>query len=511
MIRKIRTYWDEQPLILILGLAIIFRLIAVIFARGWGMIDDHFLVIEASQSWVDGHDYNSWLPGSPYNHGPTGHNFFYPGLHFLLFSFLKLISITNPQVKMIIVRLIHGAFSLITVYYGYKITEKLDSRSSARTAALLLAIYWFMPWMSVRNLVEMVCIPFLILGIWFIIRNDHPTRSFIVYLTAGLFFGLALVIRPQTAVFSMGVGIVILLRKKWQELFALVAGLVIPVILISGGIDFFIWGKPFVEILGYIHYNLSGQDSYIVMPWYNYFLVVWGLLIPPVSLFLFFGFLRCWKKHLLIFLPAALFFILHSFISNKQERFILPFIPFLIILGCVGWNDFVHKSTFWQNRKKLYRMCWIFFWVINLVLLPFLSTMYSKRARVETMHYLTRYPDVRQLLVADYSDNPELFPCFYLGQWPHLYEELKENENTAHLITRISKLPMEKQPRFILFTGDKDLSNRIISARKSFPFLVYETTIETGMIDKVIHWLNPINANRRVYIYRNAAFFPEKR
>jgi hypothetical protein len=137
--------------------------------------------------------------------------------------------------------------------------------------------------------------------------------------------------------------------------------------------------------------------------------------------------------------------------------------------------------------------------------------MYSKRARVETMHYLTRYPDVRQLLVADYSDNPELFPCFYLGQWPHLYEELKENENTAHLITRVSKLPMEKQPGFILFTGDKDLSNRVISARKSFPFLVYETTIETGMIDKVIHWLNPINANRRVYIYRNAAFFPEKR
>ena len=101
MIRKIRTYWDEQPLILILGSAILFRLIAVIFARGWGMLDDHFLVIEASQSWVDGHDYNSWLPGSDGNHGPTGHNLFYPGLHFLLFSFLKMINITDPQVKMI--------------------------------------------------------------------------------------------------------------------------------------------------------------------------------------------------------------------------------------------------------------------------------------------------------------------------------------------------------------------------------------------------------------------------
>jgi hypothetical protein len=511
MIQKIRTYWDKQPLILILGSAILFRLIAVLFAKGWGMIDDHFLVIEASQSWVDGYDYNSWLPGSPDNHGPTGHNFFYPGLHFLLFSFLKMINITDPQVKMIIVRFIHGCFSLITVYYGYKITEKLDSRSTARIAALLLAIYWFIPWMSVRNLVEMVCIPFLILGIWFIIKNDHPARPFRVYLTAGLFFGLALVIRPQTSVFSLGVVLVILFRTKWKELVALVAGIIIPVILIPGGIDLFIWGKPFVEMLGYLRYNLSGKDSYIVMPWYNYFLVVWGLLLPPVSLFLFFGFLRSWKKHILIFIPAALFFILHSYISNKQERFILPFIPFLIILGCIGWYDFAGKSVFWQNRKKLLRSCWIFFWVINLILLLLVSTMYSKRARVETMNYLQRYPDVRQLMVADYSDSPELFPCFYLGQWPHIYEELRENENTAHLITRVSELALDKQPRFILFTGDQNLADRVIAARKSFPYLVYETTIETGMIDKVMHWLNPINANRRVYIYRNAAFFPEKR
>jgi len=35
-------------------LGITFRLLAVVFARGWGMIDDHFLAIEAPQSWADG-------------------------------------------------------------------------------------------------------------------------------------------------------------------------------------------------------------------------------------------------------------------------------------------------------------------------------------------------------------------------------------------------------------------------------------------------------------------------
>ena len=61
---RIILYWEKNPLVSILILAVFFRLIATILARGWGMLDDHFLVIEAAQSWVDGEDYNNWLPGS---------------------------------------------------------------------------------------------------------------------------------------------------------------------------------------------------------------------------------------------------------------------------------------------------------------------------------------------------------------------------------------------------------------------------------------------------------------
>jgi len=42
--------------------ALIIRLIAAIFSQGYGMHDDHFLIVEASASWVDGFDYNHWLP-----------------------------------------------------------------------------------------------------------------------------------------------------------------------------------------------------------------------------------------------------------------------------------------------------------------------------------------------------------------------------------------------------------------------------------------------------------------
>ena len=45
--------------------AILIRIVAAIFSPGYGMHDDHFLIVEASASWVDGFDYNHWLPWSP--------------------------------------------------------------------------------------------------------------------------------------------------------------------------------------------------------------------------------------------------------------------------------------------------------------------------------------------------------------------------------------------------------------------------------------------------------------
>jgi 4-amino-4-deoxy-L-arabinose transferase-like glycosyltransferase len=474
------------------------------------MLDDHFLVIEPAQSWVDGEDYNDWLPGSPRNTGPTGHNFFYPGLHYLLFSFFRFIHLEDPQVKMFFVRIIHAGWSLVTVYLGYKIAKKAGNDKSARLTGLLLAILWFMPWLSVRNLIEVVCIPFLMLAIWHIMNSPEKRNQFMVYLVAGLFLGMAFIIRIQTSFFSIGLGLAILIQGKWKALGGLILGSLIPPVIIHGTIDLFIWGRPFAEVIGYVKGNIIDATSYVNMPWYNYFLVILGILLPPVSFFLFYGYFKNLRKHLIIFLPVAVFFIFHSCFPNKQERFILPIIPLVIILGTIGWNNLVFTSSFWKKRRKLLNGCWIFFWCVNIIILVFVSVVYSKKARVETMIYLSKYEGIKSLLVADEGNSPELFPCFYLKQWPIIYDELLPDENTDSLIIRASKAPLFKQPRFILFSAENNLSKMVIEARKSFPFIVYETTINPGFMDRFIRWLNPVNKNRTVYIYRNTLFFPGK-
>lgn len=508
--KPITRLWRRKPLMIIMIAAIFFRLLSVIFAKGWGMIDDHFLVVESAQSWVDGTDYNDWLPGSPNNTGPTGHNFFYPGLHFILFSIFKFFGFNDPQMKMLVVRLIHAAWSLVTVFFGYLITERLSNRRSARLAGILLAALWFMPWLSVRNLVEVACIPFLILAIWFIVsREDNPAQQ-AVFFISGLFLGLAFNLRPQTVFFSMGLLLALLIQKKLKEPVALLLGMLVPIILIQGSLDYLIWGKPFVEMTHYFTGNFKDSMAYITLPWYNYFLVVLGLLIPPVSIYLFSGFLMNWRKNLIIFLSVAVFFILHSWFPNKQERFILPVIPFIIIMGSIGWNEYLDRTPFWQKNMKWIRGGWTFFWIVNILLLSATSVVYSKRARVETMYYLSKYPDIRHILVADGSDSPEMFPRFYLRQWPTISDVLLEGENTEAMMSRIAKESITDYPQFILFTGDRITPARVLAARKFFPYIVYEKTIEPGMIDKVMHWLNPVNKSRKVFIYRNIYFYPKK-
>jgi hypothetical protein len=231
-------------------------------------------------------------------------------------------------------------------------------------------------------------------------------------------------------------------------------------------------------------------------------------MVPPVSLFLFFGMVRKWKPFLLMFLPWALFFIFHSYFPNKQERFILPLIPFMIIMGTAGWVSFLRHTKFRIRYRAWLRGSWIFFWVVNTILLLAFTVTYSKKARVEAMSYLSRYPGIEAIAVIDEEESPELIPKFYLGQWPLCYSEFPGSQSVDSVFARAER-PDSPAPAFVLFSGDKKIQPLVTAARRHVPFLVYETTIEPGFIDRFVHWLNPVNKNRRIFIYRNTEIFPE--
>ena len=128
--------------------------------------------------------------------------------------------------------------------------------------------------------------------------------------------------------------------------------------------------------------------------------------------------------------------------------------------------------------------------------------MYSKKARVESMVYLSKYPDIRYILMEDFNRGAaKMPPQFYLKQWVKVYEITKETP--AYFFKEfIQSSPKEIHPKYVLFFDDRDLSKRIDSVMTIFPKLQYETTVFPGFIDVLLYRLNPKNANETIYIYK---------
>jgi hypothetical protein len=489
------------PLQQLLIIGFIIRFVSVIFSKGFGWHDDHFLIIESSQSWADGFDYNDWLPaeGHP-ERSPQGHSLFYIGIHYYIFKFLNLIGIIDPQIKMYVIRFLHALWSLLIIKYGYKITEQYATKKAAWYVGLFLALYWFMPFMSVRNLVEFVCVPLVLMAIYYLKKEKALSRYFLV---AGMCLGMAFSIRFQTVFVTTGIGIALLiLRTSLKNILVLAFSFFAIILLSQGLVDYIIWKKPFAEFLSYVQYNIDNAGAYGSDNWHMYFDLIFGLLIPPLSFVLFAGYFYSWKKTPLLFWPVLLYLIFHTYFPNKQERFVMTILPLMVISGTIG------MFMLYENYKekiniKLFRFCKIFVIVLNLLLLPILSTSYSKRHRVETMYYLYNKHDSNNFFVEDSNKEDDFLmpPLFYYGKWISVCGITKTFTPDSAL-AYYNKLDQKNKPGYLIFWQAENIESRVDSVKKRFPNLTYEATIEPSFIDKTLYFLNPLNDNQTAFIYR---------
>ena len=489
----------QRPLVALTLIALVPRLVAAFFSGGYFAMDDHFLVIEPAASWVDAPAYSTWLP---WNQGadpqPRGHSFFYVGLHYLLFVMMKAIGMGDPKNMMVVVRLLHALWSLVVVRTGYRIALRLSDERIAWNTGLLLALLCFMPFLSVRNLVETACIPFLMLGAWRLVR-DPAGPSAKDALVAGIWIGLAVNVRFQTLFFAVGPGLALLLAKHWREAVAYGLGTTLPLLIIQSGVDLYIWGRPFAELGEYVAYNMVNTTTYFVHPWYNHLLVLAAIFLPFVGLAVMFGFFRRWRP-LLLWLPVALFIAFHSWFPNKQERFILPIVPLYLVLGWTAWEQWRTTSAWWKRHERLWKGQMVFFWVVNTVLLTVLSVSYSKRSRVEAMYALRDQRPLKGLLIEDSAEGEApLPPLFYLGQWDLV--QVPWTDPAADLAAELERHG-EKVPDVVLFIGLERLEERIARATRAMGPLHVVSVARPGLLDRVVHGLNPVNRNETIIIMR---------
>ena len=127
------------------------------------------------------------------------------------------------------------------------------------------------------------------------------------------------------------------------------------------------------------------------------------------------------------------------------------------------------------------------------------------------MAYLSGYKDVKMILLEDSKhSSAKMVPVYYLGQWADVMSKSSSGYG-INFIRPLYDTDSLRLARFVLFFENDSLQGRVNALKSSLPNLEFETAIHSGMIDRFMHWINPVNLNQDIYIYRNKAFFPEKR
>ncbi len=492
---------DRTNLKQIIVAGLILRVAASIFSFGYGMHDDHFYTVEIAQSWIDHANADGWLndPSRSYTQA-KGHSLFYPGVLFYVLKIFNRIGISTPEEKMFFMRLLHGFYSLLIILFGYLITFKLSNdKRVAKMLALFLSLLWFMPMLSVRNLVEITCIPPLMIGSYLLIRNGTRDKLYI-YILAGFIMAFSISIRYQVSLMVAATGFVLLIQSGWKRAGLFTLGVLLNIAIFQGLVDYFNWGYPFAEFIGYFNYNVKNSGAYPSGPIYNFILLISGMFLIPFGFFIWPGFFNKVGKNLIIWLPSLVFLIFHSYFPNKQERFILPMIPYLLICGIIGWDDFLNKSRFWAKRVRLYNRLLYVFFTLNGIILIFLTFSSTKKNRLEAMIFLRKKGDVTSYIVENSNQNDMIeLPRFYLGAWCNYYN-ITKNEPLQNLRERI-KDSTWLRPNYVIFFDDKNMGDRVLNFEKKFAGLQYEAFIKPSPLDQFMHWINPVNDNQNTYIF----------
>lgn len=507
----LREFVRTNPLSSLLLLGLFLRLLAVWNAPGYLMHDDHFMVIEASASWAAGADYNNWLPQSQRDAGidnPTPHqsNLAYAGTQWICFKALNVLGVHHPEHQMLWIRLLHALYSLLTILLGFKIVALCSNRKAAIWTGLALATFAWFPMLSVRQLVEMVCIPPLLWSTWVLVSKPSDQWNYRTMLVAGIGLGIATTLRYQCGIFGVGLGLALMLQRhettilKRMSLLAVLSVSSLFFFALGQLQDWFIWGQPFAQLQAYIDYNATHAGEYPQGLWHQYIWTLLGMLLPPLSLAWLFGFFYVTRTQLLLVLPTFLFLVFHGFFPNKQERFILPAVPYIIMAGTIGWMAFRQRSTFWLQNKGLEKRLLVSTLFLSTILSLGFCFVFAKSSRVQSMTALYENGDLENFLVV-HVDSHAMPPQFYSGSWEKYWYSDKETDIPNHRRVMCNSTS-RVFPNYILFFGDQHLGESVMAYKAAYPSMEYVRHIPAGNWDRLLARINPVNSVERVIIYR---------
>ncbi len=500
----IRKIVSTYPLATVLTVAIVLRALAVIFSKGYMASDDHFETVSIAYNWLrNGGPLNSdgfltWASHAPEEIGR------FPLYNLFVYGVVKvcnMVGMESLDTIMYPMRAVNAALSLISVWAVFKITHIVTaSQKWSFVAGMVMAAHFGMSYLSVRNLIEVAGGHFWILAIlaYYLFVRDKNQKWLII---AGLLTGLAWMLRFQIAFAVIPVPFILWYENKSLKPAMIFSGSVLGMILLSGFIDLLFLNKFLASTLNHLGQGMGEGKLYNTIH-LIYPAVILSFFIPPISLLVFYLAFRkrFWGNHLMITITSFSFIFFHSFVANRQERFMIPILPVLAVIAIlVLWHHKKENGILFNNKKFKYSFFGFAFLINFILFFPF-TLNYSHKGLIDPIVWLENNqdetptvfflsPDKNRLIPIDYG-GLELIDSCVAYNWADLDSDLFRAKDFDYFVL----FP----PREELLESHKD------SIIKRFGNIELTHHSAPSAIDYILHKLNPRhNSTNEAWVFKS--------
>jgi len=431
----------ENPLAFVILVAVAVRIPAILWSKGFIHSDDHYDTVMIAYDWLINGFWgeNGFLRWRGQPSETIGRFPLYNLSLWAVMASLKSIGVHSLDSMMYVVRSLHSLLSLAPVLAAFKIVQWTSkSWKWAVLAGLMAALNFGMPFLGVRNLIEVVGGNVWILALLAAYKwKDSPHWKWLFL--AGVLSGLAWMIRFQVAFAVMAVPVVLWFdSKSFRPAVQFSLGVAL-MLLLSGVADLLLLGRFAGSTITNITMNFGLPPLYKTIPLLYPALLLLFLVLPFSPVLGKVMFRRSLiRNHRLLWFTSMFFVLSHSLMANQQERFVFPIVPaFLVLAALALWHKYQDDGYILKSRPLLRGLVSVTL-AFNLALLAFFTPAYGHRGLIEPIlsvrdvdpdaDVLFIQPGLRKYIPMAYAG--EKMHRFYVRQWSDL-QRVRESSADA--------------------------------------------------------------------------------
>lgn len=333
---------------------------------------------------------------------------------------LKL-GIENPFAQYQFVVVVLGLLSFFLVFGSFFAWRDSLSDLEMRILILLLGFYFAAPFALSRPMFESLAAPWLSWAGIFALKYDRqPKLRFLLFGIVAV--TVSFLLRPQIGFCALIFLILPVLHRRFGDLVwaGLLGGLLFAV---SGLPDLFLRGSWHFSLQALTNYNFEHGHEYGNQPWTFYPLMLLLMFWAP---FVFHKVDKTWlvhylKKYRALLIMSFLFVFLHSLFAQKFERFLIPLLPFILVL-LTPWIASLWTHGHYKRLASAF--------AINLALWGAATFQPAQNNIIQMALFLDKNPQIKSIYRVNQS--PEWIPTAFMKAGLFQFLEISE-ENLSTL------------------------------------------------------------------------------